>query len=188
MDPGYLNDRWIFLYILLPLVVPVSLILCPVVHVPDLLTIFVVIPVLIVCAILVIIIRAVAFVKDLRGRLWRRSISFILFPILVAVFVSLTRPLLFTGDTLSFYPMYPTFERKVNSITGAEKDKLVVFTMDGWLSTARGFAFDGSDELALPAGEQSQSWKMRAKGTELECGHWEAKHIFGHYYSWGAWC
>lgn len=187
MNSGNPNDKWLFLSILLPVVFPVTIILSPVFHIPLILIILLIIPALIICAILATIIGFSFFVESLQMRLWRRSVSFILFPILVAAFVSVTRPLLFTGDTLSFYPMYPTFERKVNDINGPEKDKLVMFTMDGWLDSSRGFAFDGSDEMVLPVGKQSSNWKKRVKGMELEC-IWKAEYIIEHYYAWYATC
>ena len=105
----------------------------------------------------------------------------------MVLLVPATRPLLKTGEILSFYPMYFHFQRKVDAISGDEKDKLVVFTMDGWLSMSNGFAFDGSDEMRLPDGAQSKNWLNRAKNTELQCP-WTATHITGHYYYWDSTC
>jgi hypothetical protein len=62
-------------------------------------------------------------------------------------------------------------------------DKSALF-IDSFLSMSHGFAYDESDELALPQGRQSAGWLRRASGTELAAPEWVAKRFVGHYYWW----
>jgi hypothetical protein len=56
--------------------------------------------------------------------------------------------------------------------------------MDGFISMSSGVAFDESDEISLPAGQQTDAWKVRAAHTELSAGDFVAKRLVGHYYRW----
>jgi len=47
--------------------------------------------------------------------------------------------------------------------------RLAIFSWDG-ISIVRAIVYDESDEIVLPADQQSEGWKRRAAKTELSCG------------------
>ena len=62
--------------------------------------------------------------------------------------------------------------------------RLAVFMMNGFISMSSGVAFDESDEIILPAGKQTDAWKVRAAHTEFSTGDFVAKRLIGHYCRW----
>ena len=42
----------------------------------------------------------------------------------------------------------------------------------GGFGVGHGVVYDDSDQVLLPSDRQSDEWKQRAKGSELDCGVW----------------
>jgi hypothetical protein len=64
---------------------------------------------------------------------------------------------------------------------------LATVAIDGFISMASGIAYDESDELALPPGQQSARWRAAAASTELDREVWAATRLHGHYFWWDGW-
>jgi len=86
------------------------------------------------------------------------------------------------SEYVQFFVGYPLFRYAVAKIPETQGSRLVVFTTSGFISMSSGIAFDESDEMAKPIGEQSPAWKGRAAHTELGNGVWWAQRILGHWY------
>jgi len=71
----------------------------------------------------------------------------------------------------------------VDKAPGDDETKLVVMVTTGWLDSASGYVYDGSNEVRRSAGTQSDAWQARAQGTELEDMCFTASRVTGHFYS-----
>ena len=87
------------------------------------------------------------------------------------------------GDYLFFYRIHNSLQSDVEEMPGPDSEKLKVWLEGGLLFAVNGFAYDGSDEMARPAGKQSETWRKRAAHTEFSDDCFDAHHITGHYYS-----
>lgn len=112
-----------------------------------------------------------------------RAVAAVLPPVLVSLMLLSTPLAEWAGDWASFYRLRSSLQSKVDQAPGDDQQKLIVFLTDGFLDSGHGYAYDGSDELRLPAGTQSEAWKKRAYRTEFEDMCFGASHITGHYYS-----
>jgi hypothetical protein len=152
--------------------------------------IFLVGPVLALIATAILFIACWVVIESIVQRRYRRAVSALIFPvlsILVALnFTQVIRSSAVLGDYVQFFAGYPFFRHAVARIPQNGGPRLVVFTTSGFISMSNGIAFDESDEIAKPVGEQSAAWKVRADHTELGNGVWWAKRILGHWYRFSA--
>jgi hypothetical protein len=152
--------------------------------------IFLVGPLLALIATAIIFIACWVAFESLVQRRYRRAVSALIFPVLsILVALNLTQVIRSSaalGDYVQFFAGYPFFQHAVAKIPQTEGSRLVVFTTSGFISMSSGIAFDESDEIAKPVGEQSAAWKARADHTELGNGVWWAKRIVGHWYRFSA--
>ena len=130
----------------------------------------------------IFVVPVVAYARIRKGQSHRAWGPFLV-PILLSLMLLSTPLAEWGGDLASFYRLRDTFQHEVDRAPGSDKEKLLVFGTDGFLDSVHGYAYDGSDEVNLPAGQQSDAWKKRAYRTEFEDLCFTASHITGHYYS-----
>jgi hypothetical protein len=125
---------------------------------------------------------------SLKGRRYLRALSALVLPIVCTIaaanYGSALKTCAAAADYVQFYVGYPFFAHAVSQLPRNDGPRLAVFTMDGFLSMSSGVAFDESDEIILPAGKQTDAWKVRAAHTEFSTGDFVAKRLIGHYYRW----
>jgi hypothetical protein len=139
---------------------------------------FIVGPLLLTLIATALLLTLVAFESIVRRR-YRRTVSALIFPALVILvalnFTQVIRSCAVVSEYVQFYAGYPFFRHAVAEIPATQGPRLKVFTTSGFISMSNGLAFDESDELAKPAGEQSGAWKDRAVHTEFGNGEFVAE-------------
>lgn len=113
----------------------------------------------------------------------RRALSLTLVPVLVILAVLSVPVCSYLGSLIFFYRINNSLQKDVDKTAGQDSQKLVIWLEGGFASVGYGFVYDGSDEVAKPAGKQSAAWKLRAAYTELGDDCFGASHITGHFYS-----
>ncbi|ARN83087.1 hypothetical protein [Methylocystis bryophila] len=118
--------------------------------------------------------------------LWKSSLACAALPV-AAVLVCLyptifLRSCAVLGDVLHFVVALPYYERVVAGLPRNESPRIAVFNWGGMVWNSRGVVYDESDEVALPAGEQSVAWRASAHLGELQCGGFSAQPLWRHYY------
>lgn len=126
-------------------------------------------------------------IRAARHSLWRRALGLAILPaFLLAAFLLPT--FYDTWMQRAADPIAFRFERwmldREHSRRIGEERLLVVRCTDGFGGLSFGVAYDETDEILLPPGQQSEAWKARARGTELAADRWIAERIQGHYYRW----
>jgi hypothetical protein len=126
-------------------------------------------------------------IRAARRRLWREALGLAILPsFLLAAFLFHT--LYDTRMQRAADPIAFRFERwmldRERSRRTREERLLVVRCTDGFGGLSFGVAYDETDEILLPPGHQSETWKARARGTELGLDRWCAERIQGHYFRW----
>jgi hypothetical protein len=133
-------------------------------------------------------------IRYARNKAWRKSILAAAFPLLLMLVAS--DPLRFTGftqyagDVLHFAAVKPGYDREIARLPSAQS-RWREFNWGGMLFASRGVLYDESDEVALPAGRQSQAWLARARDTDLMCGGSAVPRVqalWGHYFIAGFGC
>ena len=146
------------------------------------------VPVIAVGALIPIAFSFFIAAASLRERRYLRAISALVLPIVCTIaainYASTLRTCATAADNVQFYVGYPFFAHAVAQLPSNDGPRLAVFTMDGFISMSSGVAFDESDEIGLPPGQQTDAWKVRAADTELSAGDFVAKRLIGHYYRW----
>ena len=116
---------------------------------------------------------------SMKDRRYLTAVSALVLPVICAVvamnFAITLRTCATASIYVQFYLGYPFFARTVSQLPRGNGPRLAVFTMDGFISMSNGVAFDESDELSLPVGQQTSAWKIHAAHTELGDGDWVAK-------------
>jgi hypothetical protein len=152
--------------------------------------VFLVGPVLALITAVVLFIACWVAFEALVQRRYRRAVSALVFPVLASLvalnFTQVIRSSAVAGEYVQFFVGYPFFRHAVARIPETQGPRLLVFTTSGFISMSNGIAFDESDEMAKPVGEQSAAWKARADHTELSNGVWWAQRILGHWYRFSA--
>jgi hypothetical protein len=131
---------------------------------------------------LLVVMPAVAWTRFKTNQRKRGYIALFL-PIFFAIVLISGSLAAWAGDIAHFYGVRASLQKQIDQAPGPDKEKLVIFITDGFLSAAYGYVYDGSDEVTLPVDKQSAAWKKRAYMTELEDMCFEASHITGHFYS-----
>jgi hypothetical protein len=145
-------------------------------------------PVLAVVSLIPIALSCFVAVTSLKERRYLKMLSALVLPIVCTIaainYGTTIRTCATAANYVQFYVGYPFFAHAVSQLPRNAGPRLAVFTMDGFLSMSNGVAFDESDEVGRPAGQQTGEWKLRATHTELSTGVFVAKRLFGHYYLW----
>ena len=84
------------------------------------------------------------------------------------------------GELIHFKLMRAEYEAQIRQLPTERGPRLAVFGWGGFV-VGHGVVYDESDEIALPAAEQSAAWKARIAETELTCGAWGTP-VGGHFY------
>jgi hypothetical protein len=125
-------------------------------------------------------------VRYARRKIWRSFAITTLLPLIV-VSAAVTFPRFlhacnYAGDVLHFAVARPYYDRAVASLPALQKPRLAVFNWGGMIWASGGLVFDESDEVALPAGQQSATWRAKAINTELSCDGYGVQPLWSHYY------
>jgi hypothetical protein len=145
-------------------------------------------PVIAVGSLIPIALSCFVAVTSLKERRYLKALSALVLPIVCTIaavnYGTTLRTCATAANYVQFYVGYPFFAHAVSQLPRNAGPRLAVFTMDGFISMSNGVAFDESDEVGLPAGQQTDEWKVRATHTELSTGVFVAKRLIGHYYLW----
>jgi hypothetical protein len=145
-------------------------------------------PVLAVASLIPVALSCFVAVTSLKARRYLKTLSALVLPIICTIaavnYGSTIRTCVTAANYLQLYVGYPFFAHAVSQLPRNAGPRLAVFTMDGFISMSNGVAFDESDEVGRPAGQQTDEWKLRATHTELSTGVFVAKRLIGHYYLW----
>jgi hypothetical protein len=130
---------------------------------------------------------AVLFARSARRRLWRRSVSRgLLFAASILVclcFLPYFRGCAYLGGALRFAVNRSYYDHEVALLPADDHPRFRVFEWGGMLFAWRDLIYDESDEVALPPGGQSSAWKENDRNRgEFDCGHWNARRLWAHYY------
>ncbi len=124
-----------------------------------------------------------ALITALRRR-WRRALSLSAFPLVaMAAFLNfgyLWQHAIDFGETIHFFAYRSTYLAEAAKLPASPAPRLASFN-SGEFIAADSVAYDESDEIDRPEGQESEAWKKRIKGTELECGAWGVP-MGGHFY------
>ncbi|SRR5260221_9327715 len=119
-----------------------------------------------------------------RHRAWRRAASAVILPLVVIIALANLGTLwMFAieyGELMHFKLMRANYEAQVRRLPTDKGPRLALFDWGGFV-VGHGVVYDESDEIALPANEQSAAWKARIAETELACGVWGAP-VGDHFY------
>lgn len=74
------------------------------------------------------------------------------------------------------------YSRQIAILPNSEKPRFAIFNWGGMLWSSRGVVYDESDEIALPIGQQSATWRANPNLEELSCGKWHARRLSSHFY------
>ena len=80
------------------------------------------------------------------------------------------------------------YDHQVALLPTDDMPRVAVFNWGGMIWSSRGLVYDESDEIALPPGQQSATWKANPHIGELSCGNWDARRLWSHYYLVGFSC
>jgi hypothetical protein len=145
-------------------------------------------PVIAIVTLIPIALACFVAAASLIGRRYVRALSALVLPVVCTIaainYGTTLKTCATAADYVQFYVGYPLFAHAVSQLPRDDGPRLAVFTMDGFISMSSGVAFDESDEISLPAGQQTYAWKVRAAHTELSTGVFVAKRLIGHYYRW----
>jgi hypothetical protein len=87
----------------------------------------------------------------------------------------------FAGDYVHFLVKYSSYRSEITK----QQNEGSRFLVDDWGGplphVSRGLVYDETDEIAKPAGEQSEEWKDRVRGSEGQCIQGYTP-IGGHFY------
>jgi hypothetical protein len=115
---------------------------------------------------------------------WRRAASAVVLPLAVIIALANHNTLwMFAvehGELIHFKLMMANYEAQVRRLPTDKGPRLAVFDWGGFV-VGHGVVYDESDEITLPANEQSAAWKARIAETELACGVWGAA-VGNHFY------
>jgi hypothetical protein len=121
-----------------------------------------------------------------RREAWRRAVSAAVLPVaMVAValnfsgFSQLCRE---AGDRLHFYVMRPSYLAQVAATPSLGHPRLLIWNWGGMVFSSKGVVYDESDEIALPAEQQSIEWKTNPGLGELACGGYGFEPMGDHLY------
>ncbi|MGP8269542.1 MAG: hypothetical protein ACLQLH_05700 [Terracidiphilus sp.] len=142
---------------------------------PDFFFVMVGVPALLLAWAAIAIWAAILAVRSFWRREWWRAVISAVLP-LVVLGVGL-RSMDFirfcnnAGDTIHFYARYPAYVKAVRATPANGSARLLTINLGGMIWASRGFVYDESDEVLLPASMQSPGWKVRAQDSELGCGY-----------------
>ncbi len=101
------------------------------------------------------------------------------------VWPQITAAYQYPGIRLHFLSDFPKYSQYVAGLPKNGK-RFAEFNWGGMLFASDGITYDETDEVALPAGQQSADWKRRMKNTDLTCGGdvpiGVVEPMGGHYY------
>lgn len=127
---------------------------------------------------------AILFLRLAKNRSWTPSLARSLVlatAILVAVcFFPFMRACNYLGGALRLAANRSYYDHQVALLSVSGQPQIEVFPWGGMLWSSRALVYDESDEIALPPGRQSAVWKDTVE--QSNCGGWDARHLWAHYY------
>jgi hypothetical protein len=116
------------------------------------------------------------------GRAWRQVVmaSILLVVTVVAAAGGVWGYAIDLGEHIHFYAVRNQYLDRVAHSSAPVGERLEVFDWGGF-GVSHAVVYDDSDEIQLPPENQSESWKRRIQGTELECGVWGSP-LGNHFY------
>lgn len=130
---------------------------------------------------------------SLRRKEWRRTVSVMVFAVVVLVanwqLQNFLRICYTVGDVVSFQFVRSSYLAEVRADPVVDGQRIATFVWGGTISSSNGVVYDESDEVALPPGTQSAAWRAQADKTLLACedyGYWvwpAGGHFYIAYYS-----
>jgi len=128
----------------------------------------------------------VVAIRSASSRRWRVLLSSAVLPAVVLMAAAQPKASIrlvnLTGDLLHFQIVRARYSAEIARMPPAAEPRLVIFDWGGWAGISNGVVYDESDEVALPARQQSSAWKARAHSTELGCAAFAVHAIGRHFY------
>jgi hypothetical protein len=130
---------------------------------------------------------AVLFVRVARRRSWKPSVArcIVLAGTILAIysFFPFIWGCHYLGGAIRFAVNRSYYDQQVALLPADDKPRLGVFSWGGMSWASRALVYDESDEVALPAGQQSVAWKENRRYLDqLTCENWKARSLWPHYY------
>ena len=123
-----------------------------------------------------------------RRKAWRRAVSAAVLPAAIIAaglnFTAFSRLCVEVGDRVHFYLKQSEYMGEVRAERSPGEPVLKVWNWGGMLLSSKGVVYDESDEIALPADQQSAEWKNRVSrsGGELACNGYGFEPLGAHFY------
>jgi hypothetical protein len=118
-------------------------------------------------------------------RLWRRLISFGVFPlasfVMAVNYSALMDRAVSSGRDLHFWAMRGAYQADIAKIPFNGGHRVAVFDWGDDLTTLDEIIYDEADQIALPKGRRSAEWRRAVFGTEEDCDVW-SRPMGDHFY------
>jgi hypothetical protein len=143
------------------------------------------IPVLLIFWAVVALWSLVVCVKLGMAKLWRRSCAFA--AVTLTIGLALLQPWSFVrycnhlGNVVHFVVGRPYYDHVIARLPD-DGHRLAVFNWGGMAFASHGLVYDESDEVALPPGRQSSTWRSNPNLAELACEGYAVDPLWSHYY------
>ncbi|MFI4987222.1 MAG: hypothetical protein ACHQF3_07260 [Alphaproteobacteria bacterium] len=118
------------------------------------------------------------------SRRWLRALSISIFPLAALAaflnFMCFWGLAIDAGETIHFFAKRAAYLAEIAKLPSDKGPRLAIFNWGGF-TISHAVVYDESDEIMLPAERQSEAWKKRIAGTDLECGVW-GRPVGGHFH------